>query len=99
MLTSMVTNRGVVAEIIKDLCTDIIIGRDIQGERRPAVLNFNGTKEDLVIGAMSNVTVSQPTTSSSSATRSKPKALKTAPVSFGAMRVTPPPLFTHLSDY
>ena len=44
----------VVAEVIKDLCSDVIIGRDVLGEHKRLVLNFNGPRDELVIGAIPN---------------------------------------------
>ena len=96
-------HRGVVAEVIKDLCTDIIIGRDIQGKHRRVVLNFNGPRDELVIGAMPNENnSSSPTTASSTTTEISPppkaKTSTSTSVKFGAMNVPPPPLFTNLSN-
>jgi len=92
-------HRGVVAEVIKDLCTDIIIGRDIQRKHRRVVLNFNGPKEDLVIGAIPNENTS-PSIPPTTAPLNPPKTniSRAASVNSGTMRVPPPPLFTHLSN-
>ena len=54
---------NVVAEVIKDLCSDIIIGRDVLGEHSKVVLNFNGPREELVIGAVPDPTSSKPSAS------------------------------------
>ncbi len=81
-------HEGVVAEVVKNLCTDIIIGRDIQGKHRRVVLNYNGPREDLVIGAMSNENSSS--LPSESQTQHSGK--------FGAINIPPPPLFTNLSS-
>lgn len=45
-------HRGVVAEVIKNLCGDIIIGRDRLQKHGKAIFNFNGPGDDLVIGAV-----------------------------------------------
>ena len=45
-------HRGITAEVIKNLCTDIIIGRDRLQKHRRVIFNFNGPSDDLVIGAV-----------------------------------------------
>lgn len=77
-------HRGVVAEVIKDLCTDIIIGKDTLKKHKRVIFNFNGSKEDLVLGAVN----SNPNDVSSDAT----------PLPFCTVGIPSPPLFTHLSD-
>ena len=78
----------VAVEVIKNLCTDIIIGRDILKEHKRVVLNFNGPRDELVIGAIpSERPIIAPTTPSTS-----------TPQTFGAMNISPPPLFTHLTS-
>ena len=47
-----IKHSNVVVEIIENLCTDVIIGRDILGLHKKVVLNFNGPREELVIGAL-----------------------------------------------
>ena len=78
-------HQGIVAGVIKDLCTDIITGRDVQKKHRRVVLNFNGPRKDLVIGAISNTEASSTPVSSTISTP-------------GPMLVPPPPLFTDLSN-
>ena len=77
-----VKHEKVVVDVIKDLCSDLIIGRDLLSEHQKVVLNFNGPREQLVIGAISNQT--------SSMTPKKPQT-------FCTININPPPLFTHLS--
>ena len=79
-------HRGVVAEVIKDLCTDIIIGKDRLKKHRRVIFNFNGSEEDLVIGA---IPTNKPVQSTD-----KP----TTTTHFGVVDIDPPPLFTHLSE-
>ena len=55
-------HKQVVLEVIKNLCSSVIIGRDILGKHRRVVLNFNGPKEDLVIGAVEGSTAETPST-------------------------------------
>ena len=38
-------HRGVLAEVIKDLCTDIIIGKDTLKKHRRVIFNFNGSQD------------------------------------------------------
>ena len=47
-----VKHEKVPVDVIKNLCTDVIIGRDILKEHKRVVLNFNGPRGDLVIGAI-----------------------------------------------
>ena len=91
-----VKHEKVVVEVIRNLCTDIIIGRDILKEHKRVVLNFNGPRDELVIGAISSEFPStapqcQPSTSSTSTPQSTPQT-------FCAMNIPPPPLFTHLTS-
>ena len=95
-------HRGVVAEVIKNLCTDIIIGKDRLKKHRKVVFNFNGPEEDLIIGAIKN---KQPrktipnTKQAETTTPFKNTSIKsTLPKTFGAVNINPPPLFTHLSN-
>ena len=46
------TYRSIQADVIKNLCTDFIVGRDIQGKHRRVILNYNGSMDDLVIGTL-----------------------------------------------
>ena len=86
------TYRGVVADVIKNLCSDIIIGRDIQEKHSRVILNYNGTKGDLVIGT----TNAERTTKNLSAVESA--EFKSTPEALLPMtNIQPPPLFTHLS--
>ena len=89
-----VKHENVVVEIIPDLCTDVIIGRDILGEHERVILNFNGPKPELVIGALpqSENPQSNPSTPEVSESNSN------IPDNFGAVDIPPPPLFTHLSS-
>ena len=88
------THRKIAVEVIQDLCSDLIIGRDILGEHRRVVLNFNGPQEDLVIGAFAN---SQTTSQKSQATESVSSSNKNSDITtFGTKNISPPPLFTHL---
>ena len=89
------THKQVVLEVIKDLCSSVIIGRDILGKHRRVVLNFNGPQDDLVIGAIST----DETSTAETPTTMKTKSAETTDSSttFSAMDVPPPPLFTHLS--
>ena len=94
-----VAHKNAPIEIIKDLCTDVIIGRDILGEHSRVVLNFNGPREELVIGA---IQTDENTDSQLQHSNSTPEATKspfsaTPAQTFGAMNIAPPPLFTHLS--
>ena len=57
------THKNIVIELVKDLCTEVIIGRDVLGEHKQVVLNFNGPQEELVIGAIPT-TVPEQTNSS-----------------------------------
>ena len=86
-------HRGVVAEVIKNLCTDIIIGDDLLSKHSRVVINYNGPREELVIGAIPQTqhnTLSSPSCSTSSTTNS--------PVSsFRTQGIPPPPLFTNLT--
>ena len=72
-----------VAEVIKDLCTDIIIGKDTLKKHKRVIFNFNGSKEDLILGAVD----------------SNPKDVPSnvAPLPFCTVGIPSPPLFTHLS--
>ena len=79
-------HRGVVAEVIKDLCTDVIVGDDLLSKHRRVVINYNGPLDDLVIGAI------PPSTSSAATTTSSPPVLP-----FRTQGIPPPPLFTNLS--
>jgi hypothetical protein len=97
-----------VVEIIPDLCTDVIIGRDILGEHKRVVLNFNGPREDLVIGAMPTSEdgppeINEPSQPNSSTSPIQPPRASNSsnsviPDNFGAINIPPPPLFTHLSS-
>ena len=97
-----------VVEIIPDLCTDVIIGRDILGEHKRVVLNFNGPREDLVIGAMptsedGSPEINEPSQPNSSTSPIQPPRASNSsnsviPDNFGAINIPPPPLFTHLSS-
>ena len=88
-----VKHENVVAEVIKDLCSDIIIGRDILGQHRKVVLNFNGPREELVIGAVCDPSSSkQGAAPVPSSTTSPPP-----PSTFCAMNIPLPPLFTYLT--
>ena len=99
----------VVVEVIKNLCSDVIIGRDILKEHQRVVLNFNGPREELVIGAIPTPTPPQTSsteTEASPSTPAPPTSTETAgspstptpgPHKFGATNIPPPPLFTHLS--
>ena len=94
-------HRGIVAEVIENLCTDIIIGRDRLQKHRRVIFNFNGPEDDLIIGAVpqhsENKTINQPSAESSttqSANLSPPTSL---PPNFGTVNIPPPPLFTNLS--
>ena len=88
-----VKHQNVVAEVIKDLCSDIIIGRDVLGEHSRVVLNFNGPREELVIGAVSDTSSPE-----SPATPVPPSTTPPPPTStFCAMNIPPPPLFTYLT--
>ena len=89
-------HRGVVAEVIKNLCTDIIIGRDIQRKHSRVILNFNGPREELVIGAMPTSNSSATSTQLQETKISTPSASTMA--GFGTINIPPPPLFTHLSS-
>ena len=46
------THSGVIEEVIKDLLTDIIIGKDILKKYNKVTLKFNGPGAELVIGAV-----------------------------------------------
>ena len=46
------THSGVIVEVIKDLFTDIIIGKDILKKYNKVTLKFNGPGAELVIGAV-----------------------------------------------
>ena len=76
-------HRGVVAEVIKDLCTDIIIGKDTLKKHKRVIFNFNGSKEDLVLGAVDPNPKDVPS--------------NVTPLPFGTVGIPSPPLFTHLS--
>ena len=86
-------HKNAVVEVIQDLCTDVIIGRDILGEHSKVVLNFNGPREDLVIGAIEPDPTSDPQVNNSNLQN----VSKTPSQTFGTMNISPPPLFTHLS--
>ena len=88
-----ILHKNAVVEVIEDLCTDIIIGRDILGEHSRVVLNFNGPRGDLVIGAIEP----DPTTDSK-INNSKQSFPTKNSQTFGTMNISPPPLFTHLSN-
>ena len=102
------THKNIVIELVKDLCTDVIIGRDVLGEHKQVVLNFNGPQEELVIGAIPT-TVPEQTNSSLYITphqrRQRRQQLQQerqqneqqSSKTFEAMNIPPPPLFTHLS--
>ena len=94
-------HRGIVAEVIENLCTDIIIGRDRLQKHRRVIFNFNGPEDDLIIGAVpqhsEDRTLNQPSAESSttqSANLSPPTSL---PPNFGTVNIPTPPLFTNLS--
>ena len=76
-------HRGVVAEAIKDLCTDIIIGKDTLKKHRRIIFNFNGSQEDLILGAVDNPNQTESLNSQRS---------------FGTTGIPAPPLFIHLSS-
>ena len=57
------------------------------------VLNFNGPREDLVIGAIEPDPTSHPQVNNSNLQN----VSKTPSQTFGTMNISPPPLFTHLS--
>ena len=44
--------RGVVAEVIDNLCADVIFGTDPLMKHRQIIFNYNGPKGDLIIGAI-----------------------------------------------
>ena len=75
------------------MCTEVIIGRDILGEHSRVVLNFNGPREDLVIGAIEP----DPTTDAQTNNSAQQNISSTRSQTFGSMNISPPPLFTHLS--
>ena len=85
----------VVAEVIKDLCSDIIVGRDVLGEHSRVVLNFNGPREELVIGAVSDTATQQ--SSTTPVPVSPPTTTTPTTSTFCAMNIPPPPLFTYLT--
>ena len=89
-----VKHEKVPVQVIKNLCTDIIIGRDVLKEHSRVVLNFNGPREELVIGAIpsehSTSLSSPPSAPSTSTTQSIAQT-------FCARNIPPPPLFTHLT--
>ena len=91
-----VKHEKVVAEVIKDLCSDVIIGRDVLGEHSRVVLNFNGPREELVIGAIPMQAPSS--TSTTASPTASPTVSSTSTDTFCAMNIPPPPLFTHLSS-
>ena len=87
-------HRGVVAEVIKNLCTDIIIGNDLLSKHRRVIINYNGPCEELVIGAIpeteQNTQYSPtPVTTSNSSVPPNP---------FRTQGIPPPPLFTNLTE-
>ena len=43
---------GVVAEVIENLCADVIFGTDQLKKHRRVIFNYNGPEGDLVIGAI-----------------------------------------------
>ena len=47
-------HKGAIVEVIDNLFIDMIVGRDIMGKHKRVVLNFDGPREDLVIGATNN---------------------------------------------
>ena len=47
-------HKGAIVEVIDNLFIEMIIGRDIMGKHKRVVLNFDGPREDLVIGATNN---------------------------------------------
>ena len=105
-----VKHENIVAEVIKDLCSDVIIGRDVLGEHSKLILNFNGPREELVIGAIPQQSCPPPPSSSSlpptpptstlplsQTSETKTTVHPSQSQTFCAMNIPPPPLFTHLS--
>ena len=99
-----IQHKNVVVEIIQNLCTDVIIGRDILRQHKRVVLNFDGPREELVIGAMpqskssSSSSPHTTTTQTTTATTTTSESNSDLPDNFGAINIPPPPLFTHLSS-
>ena len=97
-------HRGVTVEVIKDLCIDIIIGRDRLRKHRRVIFNFDGPGEDLVIGAVpeqSSADAPDQTADSSTQFSTNPSnnsTTKSLPPNFGTVNIPPPPLFTNLSN-
>ena len=82
-----------VVEVIKDLCSEIIIGRDVLGGHSRVLLNFSGPRKELAIGTFfDQVTSTLPTPTQPLTTSAPPRAS-----TFCAMNIPPPPFFTYLS--
>ena len=47
-------HESIVLELIDDLCVEILVGKDVMMKHKKIILNFNGSKEELVVGATSN---------------------------------------------
>ena len=119
-----------VAEVIENLCADVIFGTDRLKKHRRVIFNYNGPEGDLVIGAIPEQSENQstpppqPTTTTSppqpattttappqsttstttAPTMSTPSATGPVPTAttpqqkFGTVNISPPPLFTNLSE-
>ena len=94
-------HRGVVAEVIENLCVDVIFGTDRLMKHRRVIFNYNGPEGDLIIGAIPE----QPDTSQSTINNSESPPNASLPPGrvkpsqkFGTVNISPPPLFTNLSN-
>jgi len=79
-------HRGVVAEVIKNLCTDVIISKD---RLRRVVFNFL---------EINNEQSSNPLQKPTQQVAIHPISNLSTPTTFGTVNIHPPPLFTHLSN-
>lgn len=45
-------HRGIVVEIMDNLCVDLLVGKDLMKKHKRVVLKFNGPRDELVLGAV-----------------------------------------------
>ena len=45
-------HEGIVVEVMDNLCVDLLVGKDLMKKHKKVVLNFNGPRDELVIGAI-----------------------------------------------
>ena len=53
-------HKGVVVGVIDSLCVDMIVGKDFMRQHKKVIMNFNGPREELVLGAIPKQSSSLP---------------------------------------